>query len=278
MTRKRSTASVALGQTQAQGNAREAFLNFQEALKLDPHNAKAHNNLANLLKAAGDFTGAASHYDAAIREDPLYAEAHDNLANLMAQLGRADNAVRQYREAIRLKPDLAEPHNNLAAALAALGNIDAAIEEYGEAVRLKPDFPQAHHGLAGLLAAHGRIAEAIHEYRETLRLAPNWAMARAELAWLLATGPDPSLRSGAEAVQLASDLCAATDRKNLQFLDLLAVSYAEAGLFREAIAAEEEALALAAAQGRTREADDLRARLLLFKSGRALHVAPGPGA
>jgi len=260
----------------APGDAREAFLDFQEALKLNPNHAKAHNNFANLLKVLGDPGEAIKHYQAAIRKDPGYAEAHNNYANLLAQLGRPDDAIREYREAIRINPDLAEPHNNLATVLADHGEFDEAIQQCREAIRLKPGFPEAHHNLAGVLAARGRLAEAIREYRATIGLRPDWAMARGELAWLLATGPDPNLRNGREAVRLAEELCLLTDRKDLRFLDLLAAAYGEAGMFREAAATAREAIALADAQGRPREAADIQARLMLYEAGRPFHVEDGP--
>ena len=78
---------------------------------------EAHNNLANVLAAAGDFRGAEVHFRAALRLTPGDAALHNNLANVEANLGKRDEAVAEYREALRLRPDYPEASQNLNAVL-----------------------------------------------------------------------------------------------------------------------------------------------------------------
>ena len=97
-----------------------------------------------------------------------------------------------------------------------------------------------------------------------------------ELAWLRATSSDAALRNGPEAVQLAEHGCAVTSRRDPMLLDTLAVAYAEAGRFPEAVSAAQKALALARTTGD--EATVVRAENLLglFQSGRPFHQNPTP--
>ena len=62
---------------------------------------------------------AISQYQEAIRLRPGNASAHNNLGNALARKGQMDEAIRQFQEALRLQPDFANARKNLAAALAA---------------------------------------------------------------------------------------------------------------------------------------------------------------
>jgi serine/threonine-protein kinase len=94
-------------------------------------------------------------------------------------------------------------------------------------------------------------------------LRPNSAEVRNDLAWLLATNPDPHVRNGAEAMQLAQGACAVKP-DSFSFLDTLGAAYAEAGRFAEAVATVQKAIALAQTAGQTNAAARFRTRLELY--------------
>ena len=79
---------------------------------------------------------------------------------------------------------------------------------------------------------------------------------RSGLAWLLATSPDPSVRNGEEAVQLAESAKGSTP-ENAEALDTLGAAYAEDGQFARAAATARHALELAQAQGNQKLAAQL---------------------
>ena len=89
-------------------------------------------------------------------------------------------------------------------------------------------------------------------------LAPNDVAILNDTAWLLATNPDASVRSGAEAVELAQRAAKLTDGRRPAILGTLAAAYAEVGRFSEAVKAAERAIALASARGDNEAVDAFR--------------------
>src|SRR5262249_16815648 len=65
----------------------------QEALRLDPRFAVAHNNLGLALKAKGKPDEAIDHYRQAVRLDPKLDQAHDNLREALLRAGRFQEAL-----------------------------------------------------------------------------------------------------------------------------------------------------------------------------------------
>ncbi len=60
---------------------------------------------------------AVAHYQQALRLRPDFADAHNNLGEALREQGHLAESVARYQEALRLKPDYAEAHNNLGVTL-----------------------------------------------------------------------------------------------------------------------------------------------------------------
>ncbi|MGA2140739.1 MAG: hypothetical protein ABSH14_17945, partial [Verrucomicrobiia bacterium] len=91
-------------------------------------------------------------------------------------------------------------------------------------------------------------------------------------AWLLATlapadGGDP-----VRAVTLAERAGELTNNREAEYLDTLAVAYAAAGRFNDAITTAQKAIGLAHSAGQTQIASEIETRLELYRAGRAYHA------
>ena len=73
---------------------------------------------------------AVAQYQEALRLKPDYAEAHNNLGIALQDQGQLAEAVAQYQEALRLKPDYAEAHWNRALAWLLAGDFKRGWPEY----------------------------------------------------------------------------------------------------------------------------------------------------
>ncbi len=173
------------GALDQKGQTGEAILQYQEALRLKPDYADAHNNLGDALGKQGQIAEAISQFQAALRLKPDYAEAHFKLGKALGIKGQIAEAISELQEALRLKPDYAAARNSLASLAAAQS-------------------PQALAARGATLAGQGNYAEAIRSYQAALKAQPDQAGSLNNLAWLLATCPDATFRNGPEAVKLAT--------------------------------------------------------------------------
>lgn len=155
----------------------EALVCFAEAVRLLPNYVDAINNYANTLAQLGRAAESLPHLELALRLRPNYAETHNNFGNSYHELGRLDEAVAHYREAVRLRPTFADAQSNLGVALAKQGKPAEALPYFEAALRLKPNHTEARYSYGSALNALERLPEAIEQFNRTLALEPNHAEA-----------------------------------------------------------------------------------------------------
>jgi tetratricopeptide (TPR) repeat protein len=85
----------------------------------------------------------------------------------------------------------------------------------------------------------------------------------------LATLPRPEGGDPARAVSLAKQACQLTHNRVAKDLDTLAIAYASAGQFDDAITTGQKALELARSTGQWQLAGELEGRLEMYRKGRA---------
>lgn len=230
-------------------------------------------DLAYELSEKGQAEAAVAEWQRALKLEPKDARAHNNLGGVLLRLGRVDEAVAQFQEALRTDPELVNARNNLGLVLLQAGRAADAAEQFRMALDVDPDSVEAHVNLGGAHLMQGRHAEAVKELKEALRVDPGRVAVLSNLAWLLAACPDAKVRDGAEAVRLAEQAVQLSGRKDVMALDTLGAAYAEAGRFEEALRAAEEAMKLASAAGDRMAVEGIRMRVEMFRSGKAFREA-----
>jgi tetratricopeptide (TPR) repeat protein len=233
-------------------------------------NALAESNLGNCLYQEGRFDEALVHSEKALELQPDYVDANNCVGFILLQKGRVDEAIAHFRTALSVRPDYAPAHNNLGMALFQLGRVDEAIAQYRSALEANSTAADTHNNLGAALVQKGQFAEGVAHYQKALELRPDYPGACNNLAWVLATAPQPSVRDGVRAVQLARQANQLTGGGNLVVLRTLAAAYAEAGRFPEAIETANRALELATAQGNSAWADTLQKEIKLYQAASPL--------
>ena len=122
--------------------------------------------------------------------------------------------------------------------------------------------------LASLYSEMGYVEASVTYYRQALDLKPGWVVVMNNLAWRLAIFPEAAFFDPQEAVRLAEEACRRTRRREPNFLDTLATAYAAAGDFEKAVAAADEAMALAVKLRDDTLARGIQDHLRLYRAGR----------
>jgi tetratricopeptide (TPR) repeat protein len=203
-----------------------------------PNNARAHNNLANDLAAAGRVSEAIEHYEQSLRLRQDNPEVHNNLGNAFSNMGRVREAIGEYEQALRLMPGSPNVHYNLGVALERAGRLEDAIAHYEQAARLKPDYVEAHGNLGNALAQAGQVKDAIEQLQIVLRLTPDSLLVHYNLgnAFLQAGQTGQAIAQYEQALQLKPDYAEAHNNLGNAFL--------QAGQVKDAIEHFEQAARL----------------------------------
>jgi protein O-mannosyl-transferase len=244
----------------------EAMAHYRQALEANPQHASAHYNLAGALLNRGQVEEAIAHYRSDLEIRPDDADARNYLGVALQRCGRAEEAIEQHRRAVELKPEKGSFHYSLALALSTVGRFDEAIAHYRAAIQQKPDAVEARHNLGTILYRQGKTAEAVAQLREALRRQPDYVLSLDQLAWIRATCPQPSVRNGAEAVELAQRAAQLSDGRQPAIFDTLAAAYAEAGRYGEAVDTAQKAIDLARQQRNAPLVESIQARLRLYQT------------
>ena len=84
------------------GDAADARLLFEKALKINPNDAGAHNYLGILDDGAGDLKSAETHFAKSVELAPQSASARNNYGAILLKLGRLREAAAEFEASLRI--------------------------------------------------------------------------------------------------------------------------------------------------------------------------------
>jgi tetratricopeptide (TPR) repeat protein len=154
-----------------------AIADYNQAIKLKPNWAVAHNNRANLYLSKGDFERALPDLDSAVALDPNWVTAHINRGIALVGKKDFDGAIAESTQAINLKPGPfeAEVYSNRGLAYDGKRDFAKAIADYDMAIALKPSLSTAYYNRGNTHSNMGDFGKAIADYSEALKLEPDYA-------------------------------------------------------------------------------------------------------
>ena len=173
---KGAKETVESGDSAVQKGYDKAIADCNDAIRLNPKDAKAYRNRGDAYEDKGDFDKAIADLTEAIRLDPEDAKAYSYRGFAYSKKDEHDKAIADFTEAIRLDPKLAPAYRNRGSAYDDKGEYDTAITDYNEAIRLDPKKAEAYRGRGVAYLKKGDLAKAIANYTEAIRLDPKNAI------------------------------------------------------------------------------------------------------
>jgi tetratricopeptide (TPR) repeat protein len=222
------------------------------------------------LLAGGRAREAAEQFEQGLQYNPS-AAGFVFVGELYEQSGQDSLAIQNYQTALRANGSFVPAYLKLAKIFYKQGEYQTAIQWTEKGLRINGRIPEFYDNLANCYVATNRIESAINTYRYGLGQTRGNIYLYTRLAWLLATGPDASLRNGAEALKLARYACERTQYETPLPLDALAAAYAASGDFERAVEFAQKALQLALSSENDL-ANEIRSRLECYRAGKPFRM------
>jgi tetratricopeptide (TPR) repeat protein len=154
-----------------------AIVNFSDAIRLDPKDARCFGWRGRAYVMKGHYDQAIADCDEAIKLNSKDASSFVWRGKAYVVKGQHDRAISDYDEAIRLDPKDAVAFWSRSLAYYHKGDHDRAIADCNEAIRLNPKDAGAVCSRGMAYEKKGQFELAITDYDEAVRLNPNLAQA-----------------------------------------------------------------------------------------------------
>ncbi|MCZ6726578.1 MAG: tetratricopeptide repeat protein, partial [Acidobacteria bacterium] len=200
-------------------------------------NAAMHLRLGAALRELGRADEAIGEFRLALELAPEDAMTHHSLGSVLAEGEEYAEAIVHLEKARALAPENPLISYELGEALRRAERFEQALVHFAAAIELDPPAENARLGQAEALVNLGQFRQASQRLEEAKVLLPESRSVDFALAWLLASCPDPELRDGARALELANSVFAA--RRSLGAVEILASAQAESGSCAEAAETQE---------------------------------------
>jgi tetratricopeptide (TPR) repeat protein len=230
------------------------------------------------LEKKGDLEGSLTAWRKALALDPGDARANNGMGSALYASGDTAASITYYRKAIQINPKFFEAYFNLGLSEMRDGNLDAAIDAWSNVVRMRPQYAAGHENLGDAYYLEGKFADSLEQMRQSLESNPDQPSVLNLAAILMATCPDPAVRNGPLALEMAQHADQLTEHADAIVLDTLSSAFAELGRFDDAVETEQQAILLAKRQGKTELAKTLEVHLVQFAARRPLREPPDPAA
>ena len=224
------------------GDLEEAHRLFEELYRAEPKVLEFLVTSSLLLAERGQADTGAARLDRALGEQKEAQVRQRLLAargKIEARAGKIDAAAASYRQALQLG-EKAELRLELAQALALAKSYPAALAEYAVYLKARPQDVDTHFARAMVMVWAGRFGEARDRLVEVTAFSQDVSLTHL-LARILASAPDPAVRNGERAVQIAKAVF--EKQRNPVYGETLALALAANGQFPEALILQKRLLA-----------------------------------
>jgi tetratricopeptide (TPR) repeat protein len=155
-------------------NLDRAVADYTEAVRLDPKLTMAYLNRGHAYSAKKDHGAAIADFTAAINLHPTFAFPYFFRGNSQFETKNYDAAIADFTKAIELNPGYVFAYNSRGYTYATKSDYDRAIIDYGEAISLNPKFLFAYVNRGNAFFNKRDQDSAIADYTAAIKLNPKY--------------------------------------------------------------------------------------------------------
>ena len=155
----------------------DAKIIYQNIIKVEPTNYKAHNNIGAILLKLGNLDESEENFRKAVELNPEFVVAHYNLGIIQANLLKFNEAEKSYKRSIELKEDYVEAYSNLGSVYLKLEKLYKAEENFKKAINFNSSFAVGHYNLAVTQEKLKKFNEAEKSYKKAIELKQDYTEA-----------------------------------------------------------------------------------------------------
>ncbi len=156
----------------AKGDVKNAMLNFQQAVKLNPGHGRALANQGVVLIQGKTVNEGLERLQKAAELDPKSASIHSNLGYALCLAKAPNEGILSLRQAIHLDPTMFEALYNIGKVYLENGITDLAGRYMARALQVHPNSWQALIAMAVINVGEEKYVEARHNMDQAIRTAP----------------------------------------------------------------------------------------------------------
>ncbi len=149
---------------------RNALVNMDKAIKLEPKHAGLYVNRAYIRYNLNDWDGAMADYDYALSLEPLNKTALFNRGLLNTEVNANDRALEDFTAVLNLDPSDHRAHYNRAQIRARKHDFAGAIEDINAVIELFPNFPTGYLIRSEFERGRGNLTKAAADYDKAMAL------------------------------------------------------------------------------------------------------------
>jgi tetratricopeptide (TPR) repeat protein len=162
----RALARIELNDSQA------ALADLDRAIQFDPKLDRAYLARGGLKRRKGDVPGALQDYNKAIELNPTSASAYDARGNALWDQGDLSESIADFDRAIERDPNYVPAYQHRAMIRQRQGDAEGATADYNKALEFDPKLAAAYFGRAAIESARADADKAIEDYNRGLELDP----------------------------------------------------------------------------------------------------------
>ena len=155
-----------------EGQYEEAIASYKKAIKINPKDDGAYNNMGVIYAALEKYEEAIASYKKAIEINPKYDKAYNNMGSAYDMLEKYEKAIVSYKKAIEISPKYDKAYNNMGSTYDELEKYEEAIASYKKAIEINPKYDVAYNNMGIVHAKVEEYEEAIAVYKKAIEINP----------------------------------------------------------------------------------------------------------